>query len=144
MTFLATSLRHHDHGNDILFWGRGCSRDLFFSCSQCVRIIFTWGSHQVPNLFPKAPRLYPTWLAQTSTPMYTNWKGGPYGSTFVSILWLRVQRDVSIGECPMLVKNWWCLGAKKASSQQFSVSNCLLQFLEPLIRMVHHWIDKQL
>jgi hypothetical protein len=35
------------------------------------------------------------------------------------------------------------LGGKKASSQQSSVRSYLLQFLEPLIRTVHHGIDKQ-
>jgi hypothetical protein len=35
------------------------------------------------------------------------------------------------------------LGGKKPSSQQSSVGSYLLQFLEPLIRTVHHGIDKQ-
>jgi hypothetical protein len=35
------------------------------------------------------------------------------------------------------------LGGKKASSHQSSVGSYVLQFLEPLIRTVHHGIDKQ-
>jgi hypothetical protein len=45
--------------------------------------------------------------------MYSNWKGGPHGSTFASILSLKVQRDVSIGECPMLLKIWVMLGGNE-------------------------------
>jgi hypothetical protein len=31
--------------------------------------------HAFPTMFPTAPGFYPIWFAQSSTPMYTNWKG---------------------------------------------------------------------
>ncbi len=39
-------------------------------------------------MFPIAPWFYPILFAQSSTPMYINWKGGLWGNTFVSILQL--------------------------------------------------------
>jgi hypothetical protein len=46
------------------FWSAG-EGFLFFSlCSQCVPIMFPWGSHEVPEVFPLAPWFYPIWFAQ--------------------------------------------------------------------------------
>ncbi len=67
------------------------------------------------------------------------------GSTFDSLWRLGVQRDVSIGECPMF-QNIGDGSINLAPSKKYlsfvSVCHYLLQFLEPLIRMVHHGIDK--
>ncbi len=119
--------------------GGGGSRDIFFSCSQCVPIIFARGSHPVPKglaKFPTAPQFYPT---QSCIPTEK------LGSTFDSILRLGVQRDVSIGECPTFQKigdGSINLVPSKNNLSFVSVCHYLLQFLEPLIRMVHHGIDK--
>jgi hypothetical protein len=45
---------------------------LFFPCSHQVPKIFP---HEFPRMFPTAPGFDPKWFAQSSTPMYTNWKG---------------------------------------------------------------------
>jgi hypothetical protein len=45
---------------------------LFFPCSHQVPKMFP---HVFPKMFPTAPGFYPVWFAQSSTPMYTNWKG---------------------------------------------------------------------
>jgi hypothetical protein len=138
-----TRLRMH---SAFVFWGgKVGSRDF----SPLVPNVFPSYSHQVPtrfpkdpkvpSLFPTAPQFYPT---QSCIPMYTNWK---VGVTFDSIWWLGVQRDVSIGECPMF-QNIGDGSINLAPSKKYlslvSVCHYLLQFLEPLIRMVHHGIDK--
>ncbi len=48
MTFLATSLRHHDLGNDIFRWGRGFPG----ICFSLVPNVFPSYSHEVPTKFP--------------------------------------------------------------------------------------------
>jgi hypothetical protein len=58
-------------------------------------------------MFPIAPRFYLIWFAQSSTPMYINWKGAIKGNTFVSILQPGVLRGPSIRECFNEQKNWW-------------------------------------
>ncbi len=73
---------------------------LFSICFHHVHMGF-------PKLFPIAPHFYPLWFAQSLTPMYIKWKGGPLGNTFFLILGLGVQRGASIGECPMFRENWW-------------------------------------
>jgi hypothetical protein len=89
-------------GQDSFFLGVevGIMNCCFFPCSQCVPIMF----QTVPKLFLMmiqiSPQIYPIWFAQISTLKYINWKGR-LESTFVSILWLKVQRGASIGECPM-------------------------------------------
>jgi hypothetical protein len=59
------------------------------------------------KIFPIAPRFYPIWFTQSSTPMYINWKGSLKGNTFVSISQLGVLRGPSIRECFNIQKNWW-------------------------------------
>ncbi len=126
--------------------GGGGSRDIFFSCSQCVPIIFTRGSHPVPKGLAKFPicsqqhlNFIPHKVAFPCT------QTEKLGSTFDSILRLGVQRDVSIGECPTFQKigdGSINLVPSKNNLSFVSVRHYLLQFLEPLIRMVHHGIDK--
>jgi hypothetical protein len=45
---------------------------LFPSSTQRVPKMF---AHAFPKMFPTAGGFYPIWFAQSSTPMYTNWKG---------------------------------------------------------------------
>jgi hypothetical protein len=56
-------------------------------------------------MFPIAPGFYPLWFAQSSTPLYINYKGEIQGCTFVFILRLGVQRGGSIGGMPNVSKN---------------------------------------
>jgi len=55
-------------------------------------------------MFPIAPGFYPLWFAQSSTPLYINYKGEIQGCTFVFILRLGVQRGASIGGMPNVSK----------------------------------------
>jgi hypothetical protein len=140
-----TRLRMHSAS---VFWGgRGVSRDFFPSCSQCVPTIFTRVSHPVAKGLAKFPicsqqhlNFIPHKVAFPCT------QTEKLGSTFDSILPLGVQRDVSIGECPTFQKigdGSINLAPSKKYLSFVSVRHYLLQFLEPLIRMVHHGIDKQ-
>jgi hypothetical protein len=56
-------------------------------------------------MFPIAPGFYPVWDAQSSTPLYINYKVEIQGCTFVFILQLGVQRGASIGGMPNVSKN---------------------------------------
>jgi hypothetical protein len=130
-----------------LFWGgRGGIQGFFFSCSQSVPIIFTQGSHPVPKGLPKFPICSQQHLNfiphKAAFPCTQTEK---LGSTFDSISRLGVQRDVSIGEYPMF-QNIGDGSINVAPSKSIlpfvSARHYLLRFLEPLIRMVHHGIDK--
>jgi hypothetical protein len=80
-------------------WGVSGSNFLFFFL-PLFWICFHHVHMGFPKLFPIAPQFYPIWFAQSSTPMCINWKGGPEGKTFVSVLGLGVQRGAAMGECP--------------------------------------------
>jgi len=126
--------------------GRGGIQGFFFSCSQCVPIIFTRGSHPVPQGLPKFPicsQQHFNFIPHKAAFPYTQTE--KLGSTFDSISWLGVQRDVSIGECPMFQNigdGSINLAPSKSILPFVLARHYLLQFLEPLIRMVHHGIDK--
>ncbi len=63
---------------------------LFPMCSHHLFMRFSKFPSCSPKTFPIAPQFYCTWFAESSTLMYINWNGGPFGSTFDSI-WV-VQR----------------------------------------------------
>jgi hypothetical protein len=59
---------------------------LFVRCSYGVPIKFPECSH-IPQDDPYGSLwLYPIWFAQSSTPMYINWKGGCYREALQSTL----------------------------------------------------------
>ncbi len=127
--------------------GGGGIQGFFFSCSQCGPIIFTRVSHPVPKVLAKfliCSQQHLKFIAhKVAFPCTQTEK---LGSTFDSTLLLGVQRDVSIGECPTFQKigdGSINLAPSKKYLSFVSVRHYLLQFLEPLIRMVHHGIDKQ-
>ncbi len=129
----------------ILGWDGGI-QGFFFSCSQCVPIIFTRGSHPVPKGLPKFPTCSQQHLNSIPhKPAFPCTQTEKLGSTFDSISRLGVQRDVSIGECPMFQNigdGSINLAPSKSILPFVSACHYLLQFIEPLIRMVHHGIDK--
>jgi hypothetical protein len=73
-------------------------------------------------MFPIAPGFYPMWFAQSSTPIYINYKGEIQGCTFVFILQLGVKRGASIGGMPNVSKkvlvgqSIWLLSKRKRKS----------------------------
>ncbi len=79
-----------------LKWGRGFF--VFFPlCSQCVPIMFPWGSHQVSKVFPIAPRFYPNWFAQRlNSHVYKLKRGCQREAKFRLLCW----------ECPKFQKYW--------------------------------------
>jgi hypothetical protein len=117
-----------------LGWEGGI-QGFFFSCSQCV-----------PKSLPKFPICSQQHLDfiphKVAFPCTQTEK---LGSAFDSIPRLGSQRDVSIGECAMFQKigdGSINLVPSKNILPFVSVCHYLLQFLEPLIRMVYHGIDK--
>jgi hypothetical protein len=76
--------------------------NVFPAYSQMVPIVFP---KMFPKMFPIAPGFYPVWDAQSSTPLYINYKVEIQGCTFVFILQLGVQRGASIGGMPNVSKN---------------------------------------
>jgi hypothetical protein len=127
-----------------VFWGgRAGSRDFF----PLVTNVFASYSHEVPKglaKFPICPQQHLNFIShKVAFPCTQTEK---LGSTFDSILRLGVQRDVSTGECPTFQKigdGSINLAPSKRNLSFVSVCHYLLQFLEPLIRILHHGIDKQ-
>ncbi len=84
----------HALSNYFLFEkAKGQKNFLFFSLFSilCFYHVPKMFSNIFPKMFPIAPWFYPILFAQSSTPMYINWKGGLWGNTFVSILQLGSQ-----------------------------------------------------
>ncbi len=96
-----------------LFEGAG-KRDFFPPCSQCVPI-----TQSVPN----STGFYPIWFAQSSTPLSISKKGILYGSTFVSILQLGVQRGAFIGGMPNVPKK---IGSFKTTRKSCNCTHDLI------------------
>jgi hypothetical protein len=138
-----TRLRTH---TAFVFWG---GRGGIQKKNSLVPNVFPSYSHEVPAPFPKgspSSQFVPNSTSTLShTKLHSHVQTEKLESIFDSISRLGVRRDVSIGECPMFQK----IGDRSinlAPSKLFlpfvSVCHYLLQFLEPLIRMVHHGIDK--
>jgi hypothetical protein len=133
--------------SQLLYFGVGGGhRGIYFSCSQCVTIIFTRGSHPAPKglaEFPICSQQHLNFIPhKVAFPCTQTEK---LGSKFDSILRLRVQRNVSTGECPTFQKigdGSINLAPSKRNLSFVSICHYLLQFLEPLIRILHHGIDK--
>jgi len=83
---------------------RGVGRRIFcfFPCFQCVPIMFP---NTFLKMFPTAPWFYSMWFAESSIPMYINWKGGLWVGDYTCFYFaIGVQKGAPIGELPIIPK----------------------------------------
>jgi len=91
----------------------------FFLFSMCAHHVPKVFSNTFRKMFPIAPWFYSIWFAQSSIPMYINWKGGLWAREYICFYFaIGVQRGAPIGECPIVLKKlmmsrWLCVFQKK-------------------------------
>jgi hypothetical protein len=89
---------------------------------------YSHGLPQAPKLFPKTfpitPQFYTIWFAQSSILMYINWKSGPKGNTFVSILWLGFKEVFLVGRAQCSKNNWWWVNQCASSKRKEKRCEC--------------------
>jgi hypothetical protein len=92
----------------VVFYRKGEGEILFI-----YLFLFSMCAHHVPKVFPNtflkmfpiAPWFYSIRFAQSSIPMYINWKGGLWARKYICFYFtIEVQRGAPIGECPTILK----------------------------------------